>query len=400
MSISKSLLIIIISVAAAALGAGAYIAYEQRVEPVQSEIGSSSTIIEESNEIPMPKEPRDRPVVTEEAAIDTFNWQIYYNEKYGFELRYPTYLSQKTLFAQPFNPGLEGSIITTFSDGRTNELVVAVSPQTLDGYTVVDNPGGVFYRFDQKKGIWVSSIRGEVTGQEPKLLPDVSVTAYDYRSGDGICQWHGAVIPHPKELYVLELLAVSCVDEGQRPGSFGRTPDLNLTEIVNTLRFINNEESADWKSYQSSTMGFSLRYPADWVMSSERPDFGGKRIDFTHYGNQLGVVVLAITRGAAIYSQEKGRNLTFEELVETERRTAQSNADPTEEYIFLDNHPAIAISYTQYWARGDQYIRTTAIYARDRDFWIHFSMYNYNVEKKDTYLRILNQILSTFRFMN
>lgn len=172
---------------------------------------------------------------TEPSGIDISDWKTYRNDKYRFEMKYPSHLqNQKTLLNQPFNPGLEGSIIAFFSDGRTDELVLAVSNSSLHRYVVRDNPGGVSYYFDQGENLWISSVRGEITGNEPKLM-DVPIIAYDYRSGDGICLWHGAVVPHPKEETVFDIVYVSCVDEGQQPGPLGRVPD--LTRIFSTFRF-------------------------------------------------------------------------------------------------------------------------------------------------------------------
>lgn len=170
-----------------------------------------------------------------ESAVDTSDWKVYRNEKYGFEVKHPPYLNrQKTLLQEPFDPGLEGSIISSFSDGQTSELTVSVSERSLDKYIVRDNPGGVYYRFAQKQNQWTSSVRGEITGGEPKLL-DAPVTAYGYRTGDSVCSWHGAVIPHPADNYVFELVFVMCADEGEHARLFDRAPD--ITAIVNTFRF-------------------------------------------------------------------------------------------------------------------------------------------------------------------
>ena len=135
---------------------------------------------------------------------------------------------------QPFNTGIKGSIIASFRDRKTEELVVFVSENSLDNYIVHDNPDGIYYKFDRNKDRWISSLRGEITGREPKLL-EAPVIAYSFRSGDGMCGWHEAVVPHPKINLVLEFLYVSCVDEGQQPGTMNYNPD--LTRILSTFNF-------------------------------------------------------------------------------------------------------------------------------------------------------------------
>lgn len=173
------------------------------------------------------------PAFQPEPEPPTTDWKTYRNEKYGFEVKYPPHLKkQKTLFRQPFNPGLEGSLIVTFSDEQADELVIAVSQGSLDGYIVRDNPDGVFYRFDQKESRWVSSVGGEVTGSEPSLL-DVPFIAYGYHSGDIRCLWQGAVVPHKTDRVVFEIVYVRCGKEGQQ---LERTTDFN--NILSTLRFI------------------------------------------------------------------------------------------------------------------------------------------------------------------
>lgn len=180
--------------------------------------------------------PADETADLSSKALATKDWETYRNEEYGFEIKYPPHLQgQKTLLSQAFNSGLEGSIISSFSDGKTDELVLAVSQRSLDEYIVRDNPGGVFYRFNQNENKWISSVRGEITGGEPKLL-DAPITAYGYRSGDGKCSWHGTVAPHTNGNIVLEIVYISCVDEGQQPGPLGRIPDLN--KILSTFKFL------------------------------------------------------------------------------------------------------------------------------------------------------------------
>ena len=200
---------------------------------------------------------------------DTSDWKIYRSKKWGFEIKYPSHLQiGKTLFDQPFNPGLEGSILTTFSDKKTDELVIALSLRSLDGYIIRDHPAGIYYRFDQKENRWIPSVQGQIIGKEPKLL-DLAITAYGYRSGDGKCLWHEAVVPHPTENYVFEFVFVTCVDEGQQPGALGRIPD--LTPILATIIFSEPRlDLSGWKIYRNKKFGFEVIYPPSWYLHLDR----------------------------------------------------------------------------------------------------------------------------------
>lgn len=184
--------------------------------------------------------PPPRARASPDAAVDTSNWEIYRNETFGFELKYPPSLDNgKTLGRQPFNCGLEGSPITTFSDARTHELVLCLSTRSLDGYIVQDNPAGVYYRFDSQEKRWVSSVSGTITGGEPRPL-DTALRAYGYATGDGRCGWQGAVVPHPKDMYILELILVSCrigSGEAQELSLSADVTTLDVTTLVRHLRF-------------------------------------------------------------------------------------------------------------------------------------------------------------------
>jgi hypothetical protein len=168
----------------------------------------------------------------------TTNWKTYRNEKYGFGFRYPPYLqTEKTSIGsrnQSLNSDVQGKI-DAFSDGRAEKLAIFVTNHPLDGYIVRDVPGGVYYTFREEENQWISSVRGEMTGREPKLM-SLPIVAYDYSSGDGICGWRGAVLSHPNKRIVVEFIYAICVDEGELPGPMGYRPD--LTAILSTLFFL------------------------------------------------------------------------------------------------------------------------------------------------------------------
>ena len=212
---------------------------------------------------PAPAEPSSTasqtpPVAPQPQTLDTSNWQTYRNDEFGFEVKYPPYLTiGKTLLqGGAFDPGLEGSIITSFSDERSAELVISVSSKSLDGYIVRNNPGGEHYHFDQETNRWMY-MDTDIPVTEPRLM-DTSVTAYGYKSGDIIWAWQGAVVPHPQEKYVLEFVLVRNIEEQQQ------VPDLG--EIVDTIKFgfVGPLDTSTWQTYRNDEFGFELKYPKDW----------------------------------------------------------------------------------------------------------------------------------------
>lgn len=165
----------------------------------------------------------------------------------------------------------------------------------------------------------------------------------------------------------------------------GEQEEATTTEVIDT---------SDWKTYKNLSMGFSMKYPPSWVVISEHPYLGGKRVAF-----QFANVEFTVIRGATLYSEVKGRDLAFEEIVDTERRLAQKYIDPKEKEILLDGHSAIAVSYTQYWERAEEYISITHIYEKSENVWLYLAIYKYNDVQRDTYEPIFDQMLSTFRFI-
>jgi len=316
------------------------------------------------------------------------NWQIYRNEEFGFEMKYPLYLKEgETILQQPFNPGLEGSIVSTFSDGRANELIVSISQRSLDEYIVRDNPGGVYYRFDQETNRWVSSVRGEITGREPESL-DTAVTAYGYRSGDIIWSWHGAVVPHPTENYILELVLVRNLDEEQR-----QIPDLE--KIVDTIRFVEPIDTSDWQTYHNAEFGFEVKYPSHLSFTEEGPNFTQQQLE---RGETISGTIQP-SLDTIVFANQENNTLSIEVFYPTEKSFLKS--DYSDGYLYLrgpcdlrwgfepssieeqnlSGHPALLVQGN---STNCGYLKSRT----DNLIVVHSEDFN-----------LLNQILSTFRFI-
>ncbi len=152
-------------------------------------------------------------------------------------------------------------------------------------------------------------------------------------------------------------------------------------------------DTSDWKIYQSPIMGFSVKYPAHWKVSPETLDAGARRIDFESSEDSENVnITFTVIERPTWYGGE-------EDFLKETRRVAGNNVDPEEELILLDNYPATAISYTQYWERSKQYVRHTEIYVRNKNFLIYFLVFGYDKNKKENYISLRNQLLSAFKFL-
>lgn len=240
-SFLKLILAFVVVLAVAGVGYAGLVIWRDRVSiDTKGLVGQEKTTPEGQPTIEPPS-----PTGADAPELDTSDWKTYCNEEFGFEMQHPPYLNVgKTLLRAPFNPGIEGTIVSTLSDGQTTELVVSIYKGSLDKYIVRDNPGGVYYRFDERMNRWISSdqiITGwepKLTGLEPRLL-ETKVKAYGYRSGDVGASWQGAVVPYPQKNYVLELiLVIRRPDDIEGMGQPKYVERISVVrEIVNTLRF-------------------------------------------------------------------------------------------------------------------------------------------------------------------
>jgi hypothetical protein len=150
-------------------------------------------------------------------------------------MRYPQHLGkQQTLFESHFDPGIDGTVIETFSDENFEELTIWISLNGSEGYMINDNPSGVSYRFDQDAKRWRSSL-GESTGNEPRVV-DGQAEIYVHKSGDGVCTWSRAIAFHPKQDYTLELVYTRCIDELRFNVIDRHAPDIG--ELLENFKFL------------------------------------------------------------------------------------------------------------------------------------------------------------------
>ena len=173
-------------------------------------------------------------------------------------------------------------------------------------------------------------------------------------------------------------------------------------------------EVKDWKTYQSSKMGFSIKCPPDLkvfldapvqdvttradyflaTLSTEQkvePEEGIKEeLMFIEIGSWKGFTP-AYEEGA-----------TFQDFIDREVAFFKSRWDPqlkTEDFI-LDNNPAIKTSHIKSPILDSSYKQVVIVVYTEKDEYMYEIACWVDLERQNIYLPIFNQILSTFEFLD
>lgn len=161
-------------------------------------------------------------------------------------------------------------------------------------------------------------------------------------------------------------------------------------EIKKPVKVIKNE-TADWKIYESNKFGFLIKYPSDWQIS-DRTGFKGAQVIFDSPISPIFNSGVSIAQLPA-YDDIRGRKITFEEVVSDYKiKLSEEFKDVKEEYITLDNIPAVNLSFI----KDGKYLDNILTLSTNDVFVI--TCYSDNLEKnacKSTF----NLMLSSFKFI-
>jgi len=148
-------------------------------------------------------------------------------------------------------------------------------------------------------------------------------------------------------------------------------------------------ETADWKFYQNSKLGFSIKYPKELSEPTESILSTSTVLEFLNAESR---VQLSISVGV-VYDQSKQRELSYKEIATIDGKQP--------DLITVDDQPAAYIKI-----RDEDLIppkpnpfNEVAIQKGRNVYTIYFSLSN-DLKKQENEQIIFDQILSTFQFLD
>jgi len=178
----------------------------------------------------------------------------------------------------------------------------------------------------------------------------------------------------------------------EQEAQFAKLPEIKVPEKV-------KDETADWQIYKNEEWGLEMKYPTDWNLSdlSEIEDFRCVVLKSPDYKVKSAekITFVEIEKGASItidvsYNPNK---LSPREWLEWEKSADYTDTDY---YIYtdlsvIDNQPAL-----QHRTNGRNSLIITRV---SKDSYIYTILMGSSMEEEESMREVLNQILSTFRFL-
>jgi len=171
-------------------------------------------------------------VMTE--PIDTSDWQTYRNDEFGFEVKYPT-----TWQVEEFSD-LHLSYGTVLDSSGPQKDRLYIVPGGLS-YTSIGNPEVVY----QQEVLAGKQVRVQSIYQENNLIAkniEVSLATGTY---------------------------ITIYTTPDSNGAFS-----NIDQILSTFQFIEPIDTSTWQTYRNEEFGFEIQYPNDWVLNTDRGEYG------------------------------------------------------------------------------------------------------------------------------
>ncbi len=202
---------------------------------------------------PAPQQQETKP------ADETANWKIYSNTKHGYEFKYPTGVTVEAYDAKSSWP----------ATGKDNAIIVGglfdvISVNAIGGCSdfrteqaIVSCLGSVSWA---KEDHWIPvtigglpAVRREVTLKSaPAAGSDIAPVGYTYYVNNGKTG-----------------LQISFTD------SVARRP--LMEQVLSTFKFTETQdETANWKIYNNTTLGYSISYPATWSIDDHTGSSGNR----------------------------------------------------------------------------------------------------------------------------
>jgi hypothetical protein len=188
-------------------------------------------------------------------AVETVDWKTYKNEKYLFEIKYPgNWRVRETLFNEE---KLDLSIepINEIKDDPLawkSEMLNIVVTKPWFGLPEEGLSKDKSKKYEETTFVGIEAIK------TTQLAP------MDF----GGCNIY-INFNYAKHGWYIELDAIETKINDHTYECSG--PDPIHDQILTTFKFIEADETADWKNYQSSVMGFAIKHPSDWMILKEEP---------------------------------------------------------------------------------------------------------------------------------
>lgn len=219
---------------------------------------------------------------------------------------------------------------------------------------------------------------------------------------------------YPALLALLGLLAIAALFDAQLPaqtenftssysgpGELTTAPQPGVATLESTTQGMASDTTT-WKTYSSSAVGISLRYPPSWSVS-QRSEQAAQRVDLSSPDKTATVAIIrrASPKSGSPTSYEEEVASEFrrsQDIFEAQQRSGRHPTPPEQQQILVDGQPATAISYVSFWERAGQYVKTTNIFEKNHNLWIALLIYQYTDEQAARSGPLLEKMLSTLRF--
>jgi len=324
----------------------------------------------------------------------TVDWKTYKNEEYGYEFKYPQEYFLKEVLGIEGTP--TGTLLLRKTEAKETEWLIEVfvegdiidplydtskmsfiefAVDRIRAYCAADGPMGSIYCTD-------------VISQE-KIINDQGIEGYKiYITEVDERYQKGKTVTSKRTKGPIFAFDIS-KQTGAR-GIFFQLTGLGeknlekesqiLEKIVSTFKFI-QKKSADWRTYRNEKYGYEIKYPGEWEYREEipQPQYFGL---MTYFSDAEGKHVLTIENPIP--------EIGYEPWVI--KKTEQIKIQNSKKYLtkmILEPNPEIHEEFNN-----------LIVVIWNKEDWEHSGQITLSYkDEKDPNIKILNQMLSTFRFL-
>jgi len=226
--------------------------------------------------------------------VDISDWNIYKNEKFGYELKYPQTINCE----QELGIGIDPADNYICSLKKQNNLFISIKPQIIES----SQDRISFYRSAKMGSIDAVDIQNkDILATISNYMESIDFIALNKSNfvalndtnnliGFSKTESYNSNTPTPAIWYDESwffihdnaLFAVYISYDGLQQNSNAELSQISdLKSIITTLTFYKpsgtnakpqyNTNIADWKTYRNEEYGYEIKYPRDWYLYSSNP---------------------------------------------------------------------------------------------------------------------------------